>query len=71
MNLEDERKLKFDRRLEGHQDWITGDELKNELEQLPDAATKVYDPEEEETVSPAAPDAAPAEAAPAGFASSS
>jgi hypothetical protein len=42
MNLKDERKLKYDRRLEGHQDWISPAELEAELSQLPDAADKVY-----------------------------
>jgi hypothetical protein len=44
MNLKDERKLKYDRRLVGHQDWISDGELEAELSQLPDATDKMYHP---------------------------
>jgi hypothetical protein len=44
MNLKDERKLKYDRRLVEHQDWISDGELESELSQLPDATDKMYDP---------------------------
>jgi hypothetical protein len=43
MNLKDERKLKYDRRLVGHEDWISDGELESELSQLPDATDKMYD----------------------------
>jgi hypothetical protein len=61
MNLEAERKLKFDRRLHRRSGWISKQELESELSDLPDAADKIYVPEEE----PEAPAAAAAEPAPA------
>lgn len=56
MNLEAERKLKFDRRLQTRSGWIDKTELESELAALPDAADKIHVPEEE-------PEAAPAESA--------
>jgi len=47
MNLESERKLKFDRRLTGRRDWVTDEELEAELEALPDSAANVLPPDED------------------------
>jgi len=42
MDLEAERKLKFDRRLRERWGWISDAELEAELASLPDAADKMY-----------------------------
>lgn len=47
MNLEAERRLKFDRRLQRRQGWVTQEELQAELDSLPDSADKIYTPEGE------------------------
>jgi len=41
MNLEDERRLKFDVRLRGRRGWVGEDELKSYEESLPDASSKI------------------------------
>ena len=59
MNLEAERKLKFDRRMQGRPGWASEEEIQAELASLPDCADKVADEDEEagsEAESPA-PDA--------------
>ncbi len=48
MNLEAERKLKFDRRMQGRPGWASEEEVQAELASLPDSAEKVADEEEEE-----------------------
>ena len=47
MNLEAERKMKFDRRMEGRSGWASEEELLAELASLPDSADKVSDGDEE------------------------
>lgn len=42
MNLEAERKLKFDRRMEGRQGWASEEERRAELASLPDSVAKVH-----------------------------
>ena len=49
MNLEAQRKLKFDRRLAGRRGMATDAELAVELAKLPDAADKVWRPASGET----------------------
>ncbi len=46
MNLEAEGKLKFDRRLYGRDGWVSQEELRAELERLPNVAEKVRPPDE-------------------------
>ena len=48
MNLEAERKLKFDRRMQGRPGWASEEEIQAELASLPDSAEKVADEDEEE-----------------------
>jgi len=48
MNLTEERKLKFDRRLQGRKDWVTDVEVQAELDSLPDVSDKIAAPEEDE-----------------------
>ena len=48
MNLEAERKLKFDRRMQGRPGWASEEEVQAELASLPDSAEKVADEEDEE-----------------------
>jgi hypothetical protein len=43
MNLEAERKLKFDRRMAGRPGWAGEEEFKAELASLPDSAEKAAD----------------------------
>ncbi len=50
MNLEAERKLKFDRRMEGRPNWTDEEEFGAELAALPDSANKIA--EEDETEEP-------------------
>ena len=50
MNLEAERKLKFDRRMQGRPGWASEEEVQAELASRPDCADKVAD-EDEEAVS--------------------
>lgn len=57
MNLEAERKLKYDRRLHRRSGWISKEELASELSNLPDASDKIHVPDEE-------PPAPPTEASP-------
>jgi hypothetical protein len=47
MNLEEERKLKYDRRLRTRTGWISDKEFESELAGLPDSADKIHIPEEE------------------------
>ena len=47
MNLEAERKFKFDRRLRGRDGWVSEEEFQAELDSLPDSASKIYTPEDE------------------------
>ena len=47
MNLEAERKMKFDRRMEGRLGWASEEELQAELASLPDSVDKVSDGDEE------------------------
>ena len=47
MNLEAERKMKFDRRMEGRLGWASEEELQAELASLPDCVDKVSDGDEE------------------------
>lgn len=47
MNLEAERKLKFDRRMQGRPGWASEDEVQAELASLPDCADKIADEDEE------------------------
>jgi hypothetical protein len=49
MNLEAERKMKFDRRMEGRLGWASEEELQAELASLPDSVDKVSDGDEEPT----------------------
>lgn len=46
MNLEDERRLKFDRRLRSRRGWVTEDEVRSYEESLPDASDKIVEEEE-------------------------
>ncbi len=48
MNLEDERRLKFDRRLASRRGWVTRDELTAKIASLPDAGDKMAKPSEAE-----------------------
>jgi len=41
MNLEDERRLKFDRRLASRRGWVSPEELSAEISSLPDASDKI------------------------------
>ena len=52
MNLEDEQKLKFDRRLRNRRGWVSDQEVRGYEEGLPDVADKV-DGEEAEKDAPA------------------
>jgi hypothetical protein len=47
MNLEAERRLKFDRRLEGRRTVVSEAEIDAELEALPDSSAKIQPPEED------------------------
>jgi len=47
MNLEAERKMKFDRRMEGRLGWASEEELQAELASLPDSVDKVSDGDED------------------------
>jgi|TARA_B110000263_G_C14945163_1_gene345455 hypothetical protein len=47
MNLEAERKMKFDRRMEGRSGWASEEELQAELASLPDSVDKISDEDEE------------------------
>jgi hypothetical protein len=47
MNLEAERKMKFDRRMEGRPGWASEEELQAELASLPDSVDKVSDGDED------------------------
>ncbi|MDE0885824.1 MAG: hypothetical protein OSB70_09850 [Myxococcota bacterium] len=47
MNLEAERKLKFDRRMAGRPGWAGEEEFKAELASLPDSAEKAADETDE------------------------
>lgn len=60
MNLTDERKLKFDRRLHSRRGWVSEEELQAELDSLPDVSHKIATPEEDEASAAAARPAAPA-----------
>jgi hypothetical protein len=46
MNLEDERRLKFDRRLASRRGWVTREELSAEIAALTDATNKIATPSE-------------------------
>lgn len=46
MNLEDERRLKFDRRLASRRGWVTREELSAEIASLTDATSKIATPSE-------------------------
>jgi len=48
MNLEAERKLRFDRRMQGRPGWATEEEIQAELDSLPDCSTKIAEETEEE-----------------------
>jgi hypothetical protein len=52
MNIEAERKLKFDRRMEGRPGWASEQELQAELASLPDSADKIGSDEEESDAAP-------------------
>ncbi len=52
MNIEAERKLKFDRRMEGRRGWASEEELQAELASLPDSADKIGSDEEESNSEP-------------------
>jgi hypothetical protein len=66
MNLTAERKLKFDRRLQGRRGFVTEAELEVELESLDDAADKVLGPDEDaKPTLKASPAGRPTPAAPA------
>ncbi len=52
MNIEAERKLKFDRRMEGRAGWASEEELQAELASLPDSADKIGSEEEESDSAP-------------------
>ena len=54
MNLEAERKMKFDRRMEGRPGWASKEELQAELASLPDSVDKIGDAEEEPASEPEA-----------------
>lgn len=41
MNLEDERRLKFDRRLANRRGWVSPEELSAEIASLADASDKI------------------------------
>jgi hypothetical protein len=47
MNLDTERKLKFDRRLHGRREWLSDQELQAELDTLPDVSHKALAPDED------------------------
>ncbi len=65
MNLDDQDKLKFDRRLEQRRGWLEPGEMEAHLEALPDVAEKIHDGSEEEAPEAAAAPAAEAAAPPA------
>jgi hypothetical protein len=48
MNVDDVRKLKFDRRMERRRGWLEPGELEAHLETLPDAEGKIHEHTEEE-----------------------
>ena len=54
MNLEAERKLKFDCRMQGRPGWATEEELQAELASLPDSSAKIAEETEDEQPAPAA-----------------
>ena len=54
MNLEAERKLKFDCRMQGRPGWATEEELQAELASLPDCSAKIADETEDEQPAPSA-----------------
>ncbi len=68
MNLDDQDKLKFDRRLEQRRGWLEPGELEAHLEALPDATDKIHDGSEDEApqaeAAPSAPEAPAAPPAP-------
>ena len=47
MNLEAERKMRFDRRMEGRRGWASEEELQAELDSLPDSVDKISEADEE------------------------
>lgn len=49
MNLEAERKLKFDRRMERRPGWASEEEIQAELASLPDSAHKIAEESDEES----------------------
>lgn len=49
------RNLRFDRRLARRRDWITPEELEQELSDLPDVSAKIQPPEDEPNEAAAAP----------------
>ncbi len=51
MNLEAERKMKFDRRMQGRPGWASEEEIQAELSSLPDSADKIYDEDDSEAQS--------------------
>lgn len=54
MNLEDERRLKFDRRLRNRRGWVTDDEARAHEESLPDASHKISSGEDQPETKPEA-----------------
>lgn len=48
MNVDDVKKLKFDRRMERRRGWLAPGEMEAHLESLTDASAKVHEPTEEE-----------------------
>ncbi|MCS5635083.1 MAG: hypothetical protein NZ990_01080 [Myxococcota bacterium] len=54
MNLEAERKLKFDRRMQGRPGWASEEELEVELASLPDCSAKIAEEPEAEPTAPEA-----------------
>jgi hypothetical protein len=54
MNLEAERKMKFDRRMEGRAGWASEEELEAELASLPDCSGKIAEEDEGEESTPEA-----------------
>ena len=64
MNLEDQRRLKFDRRLRNRRGWVTSEEVAAEEASLPDAAGKAAKDDEVEEPRPAE---APTPESPGGF----
>jgi hypothetical protein len=49
MNLEAERKLKFDRRMQGRPGWASEEEVQAELASLPDCVDKIAEEKEDAT----------------------